>query len=53
MGDDLARTAGELRAKGVRIDGEPEDSGWGVHVTMVLPGGRAGAALRAAPRHRH
>lgn len=49
MCDDLGATADELRAKGVRIDGEPEDSGWGVHLTMVLPG--EVRVLLYEPRH--
>jgi hypothetical protein len=38
MCDDIAATATELRAKGVQIEGEPEDHGWGIVVTMSLPG---------------
>jgi len=34
----LTATLDELRAKGVRIDGEPEDRGFGIVATMVLPG---------------
>jgi len=37
--DDLIATIDELRAKGVEIRGEPDDRGWGVATTMVLPGG--------------
>ena len=37
--DDLAATVAELREKGVEVRGEPEDQGWGVTVTLVLPGG--------------
>jgi hypothetical protein len=29
----------ELRAKGIRIDAEPEDEGWGISTMMTLPGG--------------
>jgi hypothetical protein len=39
MCDDIHATVGELRAKGIRIDGEPEDEGWGISVMMTLPGG--------------
>lgn len=49
MCDDLAATMGELRAKGVELRGEPHDEGWGVAVTMVLPGGVE--ALLYEPRH--
>jgi catechol 2,3-dioxygenase-like lactoylglutathione lyase family enzyme len=38
MCDDIRKTIDELRAKGVRIDGEPEDRGFGIVATMVLPG---------------
>jgi catechol 2,3-dioxygenase-like lactoylglutathione lyase family enzyme len=36
--DDLSTTIAELRAKGIEIRGEPEDRGWGIATTMVLPG---------------
>jgi catechol 2,3-dioxygenase-like lactoylglutathione lyase family enzyme len=39
MCDDVEATMAELRAKGVEIRGEPEDRGYGIVVTMVLPGG--------------
>lgn len=29
----------ELRAKGIEFRGEPTDEGYGIVVTMVLPGG--------------
>lgn len=38
MCDDIHATVAELRAKGVRIDGEPEDLRFGIAVTMTLPG---------------
>ena len=38
MCDDLGKTMAELRAKGVRFEGEPKNAGFGVTVTMVLPG---------------
>jgi hypothetical protein len=37
--DEIAGTMAELRSKGVRFRGEPEDRGWGMAVTMDLPGG--------------
>ncbi len=37
--DDITRTIEELRAKGIEVRGEPEDRGWGIATTMVLPGG--------------
>jgi glyoxalase/bleomycin resistance protein/dioxygenase superfamily protein len=39
MCDDLDETARELRAKGIEFKGEPEDRGFGIVMTMVLPGG--------------
>lgn len=38
MCDDIKATVAELRGKGVRIDGEPADEGWGITVGMILPG---------------
>ncbi|MDH3683975.1 MAG: extradiol dioxygenase [Acidimicrobiia bacterium] len=38
MCDDLDATIAELGAKGVEFTGEPVDEGWGIVVTMVLPG---------------
>ena len=37
--DDIAATIDELQAKGLEIRGEPEDRGWGIAATLVLPGG--------------
>lgn len=37
--DDIAVTIDELQAKGLEIRGEPEDRGWGIAATLVLPGG--------------
>lgn len=47
--DDINATVAELRGKGVEIKGEPEDHGWGIVVTMVLPGGVD--VLLYEPRH--
>lgn len=49
MCDDLAATRAELEAKGVVFAGEAHDEGWGVAVTMVLPGGVE--VLLYEPRH--
>ena len=38
MCDDLKATMDELRAKGIEFRGEPRDEGFGITVTMVLPG---------------
>ena len=37
--DDITSTMTDLRAKGVRFKGDPEERGWGIAVTMILPGG--------------
>ena len=39
MCDDLDATIAELRAKGIEIEGEPQNERWGITTTMVLPGG--------------
>jgi catechol 2,3-dioxygenase-like lactoylglutathione lyase family enzyme len=39
MCDDLEATAAELRDRGIEVKGDPHDAGWGIHVTLVLPGG--------------
>jgi hypothetical protein len=49
MCDDLEATMAELRAKGIEFAGEPEDEGWGICVTMLLPGGTE--LLLYEPRH--
>jgi hypothetical protein len=49
MCDDLDGTVAELRAKGIELRGEPHDEGWGVVITMVLPGGLE--LLLYEPRH--
>jgi catechol 2,3-dioxygenase-like lactoylglutathione lyase family enzyme len=50
MCDDIGATVAELRAKGIEIRGDPEDRGFGVVTTMVLPGGVE--ILLYEPRHR-
>ncbi len=49
MCDDVAATMSELREKGVEFRGEPADKGFGIAVTMVLPGGVE--LLLYEPRH--
>ncbi len=39
MCDDIHATVAELRGRGVQIEGEPEDQGYGISTTMTLPGG--------------
>jgi hypothetical protein len=38
MCDDIGATVADLRARGVRIEGEPQNQGWGISVMMTLPG---------------
>ena len=38
MCDDLKKTIAELRGKGVEFIGEPQDEGYGITITMKLPG---------------
>ena len=39
MCDDVHATVAELRERGVEVRGEPEDLGFGIATTIVLPGG--------------
>lgn len=39
MCDDIHATIRDLRAKGVEVAGEPRDEGYGIIVTLKLPGG--------------
>jgi catechol 2,3-dioxygenase-like lactoylglutathione lyase family enzyme len=47
--DDIDATVADLRAQGIEFKGEPASVGWGVAVTMVLPGGLD--VLLYQPRH--
>ncbi len=49
MCDDIEATAAELRAKGLDVRGDPKDEGFGITVTIVLPGGVD--VLLYEPRH--
>ena len=50
MCDDINATIDELRGKGLEIRGEPQDEGWGITTTIVLPGGLD--MMLYQPRHR-
>ena len=39
MCDDIEKTVAELRAKGVEFTSGVADRGWGLYVTMAIPGG--------------
>jgi hypothetical protein len=49
MCDDIRATMDELKAKGIQFAGEPQDEGFGIGVTMILPGGTE--LLLYEPRH--
>lgn len=50
MCDDINETVAELRAKGVRVLGEPTNAGFGVTVNVGLPGGVE--VMIYQPRHK-
>ena len=49
MCDDISATIQELRGKGVIVQGEPVDEGWGITVMLTLPGGVE--VMLYEPRH--
>jgi hypothetical protein len=49
MCDDIKRTIEELRGKGVNVEGEPADEGWGITTMLNLPGGCQ--VMLYEPRH--
>ena len=49
MCDDIQATVDELRARGIGVQGEPADEGWGISVMLTLPGGVE--VLLYEPRH--
>jgi catechol 2,3-dioxygenase-like lactoylglutathione lyase family enzyme len=49
MCDDLEATMAELGEKGIELRGDPQDQGWGIVTTMVLPGGLD--VMLYQPRH--
>ncbi|MBA2564334.1 MAG: hypothetical protein H0V09_02770 [Gemmatimonadetes bacterium] len=49
MCDDIEATIRDLRAKGLEVQGEPVDEGFGVTVMLYLPGGVE--VLLYEPRH--
>ena len=49
MCDDLGKTIAELRAKGVKVVGEPKDEGYGITTMLHLPGGCE--VMLYEPRH--
>jgi hypothetical protein len=49
MCDDIEATVRELRAKGIEVQGEPVDEGFGITVMLILPGDVE--VLLYEPRH--
>jgi predicted enzyme related to lactoylglutathione lyase len=49
MCDDIHTTIKELGAKGITVQGDPKDQGWGVTVMLALPGGVE--VMLYQPRH--
>ena len=49
MCDDINATIRDLRAKGIDVQGEPEDEGWGITVMLNLPG--SAQVMLYQPRH--
>jgi predicted enzyme related to lactoylglutathione lyase len=49
MCDDIEATVKELRGKGVEVGGDPEDEGFGITTTLLLPGGLE--VMLYEPRH--
>jgi catechol 2,3-dioxygenase-like lactoylglutathione lyase family enzyme len=49
MCDDIKKTIAELRAKGVTVDGDAKDEGYGITTMMHLPGGCE--VMLYEPRH--
>jgi hypothetical protein len=49
MCDDISSTMSDLRSKGIQFEGEPQDEGYGITTTMVLPGGVQ--VMLYEPRH--
>ena len=47
--DDIRATSHDLNARGIDVRGEPKDKGWGIAVTLVLPGGVE--VMLYEPRH--
>ena len=50
MCDDINGTVEELRSRGIEFRGEPQDEGFGITTTIVLPGGVE--LMLYEPRHR-
>jgi hypothetical protein len=49
MCDDIHKTIADLRGRGVHVEGEPRDEGYGITVMLHLPGGCE--VMLYEPRH--
>ena len=49
MCDDIHATVRDLRGKGIDVQGEPHDEGWGITVMLNLPGNAQ--VMLYEPRH--
>jgi catechol 2,3-dioxygenase-like lactoylglutathione lyase family enzyme len=49
MCDDIHDTVADLRCKGIEVRGEPQDEGYGITTSVVLPGGLD--VILYEPRH--
>jgi predicted enzyme related to lactoylglutathione lyase len=49
MCDDIHETIADLRSKGIEVRGEPQDEGYGITTSVVLPGGLD--VMLYEPRH--
>ena len=49
MCDDIEATIAELKAKGIQVEGQPKDEGYGITVMLKLPGGVE--VMLYEPRH--
>jgi predicted enzyme related to lactoylglutathione lyase len=49
MCDDIHETIADLRSKGIEVRGEPQDEGYGITTSIVLPGGLD--VMLYEPRH--
>jgi predicted enzyme related to lactoylglutathione lyase len=50
MCDDIRATVADLRSKGIMVRGDPQDEGYGITTTIVLPGDLE--VMLYEPRHR-
>ena len=50
MCDDIGATVADLRSKGIEVRGDPQDEGYGITTTIVLPGDLE--VMLYEPRHR-